>query len=64
MSYKKKQLDPLDLIKSGGGWHYWCTECSKKFRFKQLIPTDDLNKIFQYLACPECGEIILDLKRK
>lgn len=55
----KKSVDPLDLIPSGGGYQYYCTECQKIFRYKNL-KVKKVDKC-HYMTCPECSELVLDL---
>lgn len=62
--YKRKP-DEFDLIKIGGGWSYYCVPCQKKYRYKQLVAKDEPTVgMFQFMTCPTCGEIVVDLKRK
>ena len=63
--YYKKKVDPLDLIKIGGGWSYYCIDCDKKYRYKQLLPKlERSHEMFYFMTCPQCGEMVIDLKRK
>ncbi len=62
--YKRKP-DEFDLIKIGGGWSYFCVPCQKKYRYKQLVEKlESKAGMFFFMVCPECGEMVVDLKRK
>lgn len=62
--YYKKKIDPLDLIKTGGGWSFYCTDCDKKYRYKQLTPKLVKGEMFYFMNCPQCNEMVVDLNRK
>jgi len=46
------------------GFNYFCNKCVKSFRYKSLKETLAKGGMWNWLTCPDCGEIVTDLKRK
>ena len=60
--YERYIYMATDEIKIRKGFNYYCVECDKAFRYAKTVEKKD--KLWNWLTCPDCGEILTDLKRK
>ena len=60
MATKKKWKK--EVLKTKKGFPFYCTECDIFYRYNKLVSKPV--GIYQVLTCPECGEMVEDIKRK
>lgn len=61
-AYNKGLDEEIKITKKG--FNYFCSVCVKSFRFKSLVEKSEKGGMWSWLTCPDCGEIVVDLKRK
>jgi len=60
MAKKSKFDTDPDVIKKG--FNYYCFACKESYRWGKLVAKE--MGVFEMMTCPECGEMVTDLKRK